>query len=404
MTTPNPIRAAFPLLARHHGSERFVYLDSAATCLMPSSVIDAVRDFSRNYPGSVHRGSHRLAREATTLYEGVRARVRDFLGAAELAEIIFVRGATQGLNLLARSLGETNLEEGDQVVVSALEHHANLIPWQQACQRHRAQLRILPLDDRGDIDLAAAAQILNARTRIVALTHISNVLGTINPLESLIAMANQVGAITVIDGAQSAGHLPVNLQELNCDFFVASGHKMLGPTGVGILYGRRSALERIRPIETGGAMVTDVTWSEASFAELPYRLEPGTPPAAQVVGLGAAIDFLNLHGLQTLARIEAELTEYALDGLKAIEAVRIVGAPRQRGPLISFLVDGLHSYDLSELLDHQGIALRAGTHCAQPLIHQLGLDSTVRASLAFYNDRDDIDRFLEALRHALTFA
>lgn len=397
-------RSRFPLLCKASGDRALIYLDNAATTLKPDTVIDAVADFYRNNAGSAHRGVHDLARRSTALYEDARSKARHFFGAARDEEIVFTSGTTQALNLLAWSLGQTELSPGDEVVISGLEHHANLLPWQDACRRAKAHLRVLPLDPRGDIDLEAARTIIGARTRVLSIPHISNVLGTVTPVKTLLSLARQAGAVTIVDGAQSAGHRPLNLEQLGCDFFACSGHKMLGPTGVGVLYGRAAALERILPMHTGGAMVTEVGWQDREYAVLPHRLEAGTPPVAQAVGLAAAIDFLTEVGLDNIRSREEELTQYALQRLAELEEIQIIGDPRHRGPVISFVVRGSHPYDVAEILAHQGVALRAGTHCARPLLRDLGFEATLRVSISFYNNHDDIDSLIEALHQARAFA
>ncbi|QDG52377.1 cysteine desulfurase [Persicimonas caeni] len=397
-------RGDFPILRRRINDRPLVYLDSAATSLMPTPVIDQIGRFCAQQPGNVHRSTHLLGEQASGAFEAARATAQRFLNAPHSDQIVFVRGATHGLNLLARALGEGFLGEDDEVVISSLEHHANLIPWQQACRRRGAKLRVAPLDERGDLDLDALDALLGPRTRVVAVTHVSNVFGTINPIRAIVDAAHAVGAVTVVDGAQAPAHLPVDVQQLGCDFYVCSSHKLLGPTGVGLMYGRRAWLERLPPVETGGEMVSEVSWQEASFSALPHRFEAGTPPVAQAIGLAAAIDYLEALGMQAIERHQNELLEYTVERLDACDRVEVIGRPRRRASVVSFNVEGMHPLDVGALLDSQGVAVRAGYHCAQPLMNDLGLQGTVRASVGLYNNRSDIDRLVEAVDLACEFA
>ncbi len=398
------VRAGFPILQRRVDGRPLVYLDSAATSLMPRVVVDAVADFCSFQPGSVHRSAHSLGEQATTSFEQARWTAQRFLNAQHPHEIVFIRGATHGLNMLARGLGELLLGPGDEVVVSSMEHHANLIPWQQACARHRAELRVARIDARGDLDLDALGELLGARTRVVALTHVSNVLGTVNPVAEVAALARDVGAVTVVDGAQAVGHVEVDVAALGCDFYVCSGHKMLGPTGVGLMYGRSAQLARLPAVETGGGMVDEVSWTQARYVAPPQRFEAGTPPVAQAVGLAAAIACLEQWGVAAIAAHQADVMAYAVERLSDFPGVTLVGQPRQRAAALSFRLDRVHALDVAALLDHQGIAVRAGTHCAQPLMACLGVDSTVRVSLGVYSGRRDIDALVEALGHVAEFS
>ncbi|RAL21129.1 cysteine desulfurase CsdA [Lujinxingia litoralis] len=376
----------------------WVYLDSAATTLTPQPVIDALAEFYATETGSAGRGGHQRARRSTERFESARATAATFLGAADPAEIVFTRGATHGLNLVAGGI-KSALKPGDTIVISAMEHHANLLPWRALAEATGAPLNILPLNERGELDREAAAPLL-AGARVVALTQVSNVLGTVNPVAELVAMARQGGALTVVDGSQSVAHRAVDVQALGCDFFVCSGHKMYGPTGVGLLYGRRAALEALEPVELGGGMMTSVTETDVVFAEIPHRFEAGTPPVAQAVGLAAAIAWMQAAGMEALQRHEQALTAYALNELSTVKGLELVGTPRERSAVISFGLQGLDAYALGDHLDRRGIALRVGSHCAHPLVRRLGLRATARASFGAYTDRHDIDRLVEALHQA----
>jgi cysteine desulfurase/selenocysteine lyase len=397
------VKGDFAVLKRRVNGRALVYLDSAATSLTPRSVIDRVSDFCTHQPGNVHRSAHTLGQAASDDFEQARRTAQRFLNAPSPEQIVFVRGATHGLNMLARGLGERCLEPGDEVLVSCLEHHANLIPWQQACRRHGAELRVIPLDERGELDLQALEELIGRRTKVMAITHVSNVLGTVNPIRRLVDAGHSVGAVTVVDGVQAPSHLRVDVQELGCDFYICSSHKMLGPTGVGLMYGVSPWLERLPAVETGGEMVQDVTWQEASFADPPHRFEAGTPPVAQAIGLAAAIDYLEGLGMDAVERHQLDLTAYTVAQIAGVEGVKVIGHPTRRVGVVSMSVEGMHPLDVGALLDEQGIAVRAGSHCAQPLMRELGLNGTVRASLGVYNDRTDIDRLVEGLTLAREF-
>lgn len=405
---PDPFAQArrdFEILQRQRDGRGLVYLDSAATSLTPQPVIERVSRFYATQPGNVHRSHHALGSRASDDFEQARRTAQRFLNAAHPDEIVFVRGATHGLNMLARAVGESRLEPGDEVVISALEHHANLVPWQQACRRHRANLRVVPLDARGDIDLQALEDIVGGRTKVLAVTHVSNVLGTVNPIAEMVAVGRAAGAVTVVDGAQAVAHLSVDVDAIGCDFYICSAHKMLGPTGVGLMYGRRAMLERLPPVEFGGEMVREVSWGEASFAEAPQRFEAGTPPVAQAIGLAAAIDYLEAIGMEAIEGHQADLMAYAVERLEGCAGVQIIGDPRRRCGVLSISVDAMDALDVGALLDEQGVAVRAGLHCAQPLVEEeLGLNGTVRASFGLYNHRADVDRLVEALDLAREFA
>ncbi|WP_164856130.1 aminotransferase class V-fold PLP-dependent enzyme [Lujinxingia sediminis] len=398
------VREQVPAL--HQGGEvgrRWTYLDSAATTLTPQPVIDVLSDFYATETGSAGRGGHWRARRSTQRYEAARARVAAFLGAETSSSVVFTRGATHALNLIACGLRGA-LKPGDEVVISAMEHHANLLPWRALAEESGARLRVVPLNERGELDREATEAMIGARTAIVALTHVSNVLGTVNPVAEWVEMARGYGALSVIDGSQSVAHRAIDVKALGCDFFVCSAHKMYGPTGVGVLCGRSEALERLRPMELGGGMMTSVREDEVVFAELPNRLEAGTPPVAQAVGMAAAIDWMEGFGMEALQRHEEALCAYALERFKEVEGVEVVGSPAERSAVIAFGLRGVDAYDLGELLDAQNVAVRVGSHCAHPLVRELGLCATARASFGAYTDRDDIDALIEALAEAARFS
>jgi cysteine desulfurase/selenocysteine lyase len=395
-------RGDFPALAQEVNGHPLTYLDSAATAQKPQAVIDAVAGFYRRDNANVHRGIHELSNRATEAYEGARARVAAYLGIADPAELIWTSGTTQALNLVASSWGGANLRPGDEVLLTVMEHHSNLVPWQLLAQRTGAVLRFLDVDEQQRLDLAGLGEMITPRTRLVSVCHVSNALGTINPVRELAARAHEVGAVMVVDGAQSAPHLPVDLSELGCDFFAFSGHKMCGPTGVGGLWGRRELLENMPPIQGGGDMIDRVELERSTYAPLPHRFEAGTPNIAGVVGLGAAVDYLDRVGREEMLAHERELLAYALERLRAIPELRVFG-PRdieERSGVISFTLADIHPHDLATILDSEGVAIRAGHHCTQPLMRRLGVSATARASFHLYNNTADVDRLVDALQRA----
>jgi len=398
MTPGEPARADFPILARVVNGYPLTYLDSAASSQKPAAVIEAIQRYYERSHANVHRSIHTLGEEATELYEGARDAVRAFIGARSREEIVFTRGTTEGLNLVAQALGRT-LSAGDEILVTEMEHHSNLIPWQMICRDRGTVLRAVPVVEGAYLDLAALDRLLSPRTRVVAVAHVSNVLGTINPVELIAARARAVGAALVVDGAQAAPHMPLDLASLGADFYVFSGHKMLGPTGVGVLYGRREALERLEPVWGGGEMIKEVWIDHAQWNDLPWRFEPGTPPIAGAVGLHAAIDYLAKLGMDRVQAHERALTTQCLDALAAIEGVSIYGPPNPelKGAVVAFNVAGLHPHDGAALLDQRGIAVRAGHHCAQPLMRRLGIAGTLRASFSVYNTAADVERLARAV-------
>ncbi len=394
------IRADFPMLGRSVHGKPLVFLDSAATGLKPRVVIDAEAEFYANDYGTVRRGIYALSQEATARYERVRERTRAFLNASDASEIVFTRGTTESINLVANSLGRTLLRAGDHVLVTAMEHHANIVSWQLVCKQVGASLSVIPIDDSGQLELAALDGLLTERVKIVALAHMSNVLGTVNPIAEVARRAHAIGAKVLVDGAQSAAHMPVDVRALDCDFFVCSSHKMCGPTGVGVLYGRRELLDMMPPWQGGGDMIATVSFEETTFEAPPYRFEAGTPPIAQVIAFGAALDYLDGIGRPAMQQHEHELTTYATKALETLGGVRIFGSAPGKGGIIAFVIDGASPFDVGTLLDEQGVAIRVGHHCAQPLMKRLGVASTARASFGVYSSKAEIDAFIVALAKA----
>lgn len=395
------IRDDFPILSRRIGEAPLSYLDNGATAQKPDSVIRAMDRYYRRHNSNVHRGAHTLSAEATDLYEGARRKVAAFIGAAE-REVIFTRNVTAGLNLVARSWGEANLRRGDRIVLTEMEHHANIVPWYMVAQRTGAELEFVPVDEEGRLDGSAFAAALEREPKVVAFTHVSNVLGTVNPVADMVAAAREAGALTVVDGAQAAPRLPVDVAAIGADFYGFTGHKLYGPTGVGVMWGRRVLLDELEPFEGGGSMINRVTPKKITWAEVPARFEAGTPAVAEAVGLGAAVDWIESVGIETIGGLERELAAYALDQLKDVPGLRIFGPPdnEEREGIISFELDGIHPHDISEILDRHGVAVRAGHHCAQILMRRLGVAATTRASFAAYNTTDEVDRMVEGLHDA----
>ncbi len=392
------IRRDFPLLQRTVHGKPLVWLDSAATTQKPRAVIERVVRYYEQENSNIHRGTHTLAEVACDAYEDARDSVAAFIGAASQDEIVFVRGTTEGLNLLAAIFTDTLLRPGDEIVLTEAEHHANIVPWQFAAKKSGAVIRVAPVDDNGELMLDAYQRLLGPRTRVVSITHISNGLGTVMPIHEMTRMAKRVGATVVIDGAQGIPHRRVDVQAIGCDFYVFSGHKLFAPTGIGVVYGRHELWQQMPPWQGGGSMVQQVTFEHSTFAAPPKRFEAGTPAVASAVGLGAAIDYLNSIGLAAIERYETELLAYALEGLRSVNRLRVIGRPRDRGGLISFVMEGIPDLQVAKLLDAEGIAVRAGTHCAQPILARFGLQSSVRPSFAFYNTKDEADVLVEMLR------
>jgi len=392
------IREQFPLLDQSINGHRLAYLDSTATAQKPLAVLDAMDRYYRTINANVHRGVYQISEAATEAYEGTRRTIGRFIGAKSTKEIIFTRNATEAINLVAQSWGRANLQAGDRILLTVSEHHSNLVPWQLLAAQTGVELDFIELDDQGRLDLSHLDQLLTERTKLVAMTHMSNVLGTINPVERVIAAAKQVGALVLLDGAKSVPHIPVNVQALGCDFLAFSGHKMCGPTGIGVLWARRELLEAMPPFMGGGDMIKRVGLRESSWNDLPWKFEAGTPAIAEAIGLGAAIDFLNELGMQAIHERERQLTHYAWDKLSAIDGLTIFGPPAaERGGLLSFTLAGVHAHDVAAILDTQGIAVRAGHHCTHPLHDIFGVPATVRASFYLYTLEEEIDRLAEAL-------
>ena len=391
------IRTDFPILGKEVNGQRMVYLDSAATALKPMQVIEAVEHAYRDLPANVHRGVHTLSREATAAYEGARETVQQFINAARVDEIVFTSGTTAAINLVARSWGASNLRPGDEIILSHMEHHSNIVPWKMISEEKGLVLKIIPVTDRGELDMEAFCSLLSSRTKLVAVTHVSNALGTINPIEKIIAAAHARGAKVLIDAAQSAPCLPIDVQKLDCDFLAFSGHKLFGPTGIGVLYGKMELMELMPPFMGGGDMILSVSFEEICFNKPPYRFEAGTPNIAGAIGLGAAIDYVNAIGFDRIQAHEQELLLKATAALKAIDGVRIVGTAAEKVAVISFVIDGVHPHDTGSIFDSCGVAIRAGHHCAQPLMTRFGLPATARAAFSIYNISEDVVRLVEAI-------
>ncbi|MDG5788920.1 cysteine desulfurase [Evansella sp. AB-P1] len=390
------VRQMFPILDQEVNGHPLVYLDSAATSQKPKQVIDAIDDYYRRYNSNVHRGVHTLGTLATDGYEGARDKVRSFINAASTEEIIFTRGTTTAINLVAASYGRANLGPGDEIVITPMEHHSNIIPWQQVSKATGATLKYLPLQGDGTINLQDVENTITDKTKIVSVMQVSNVLGTVNPIKEITAIAHKHGAVMVVDGAQSTPHMKVDVRDLDCDFFAFSGHKMCGPTGIGVLYGKKKLLDKMDPIEFGGEMIDFVGLQESTWKELPWKFEGGTPIIAGAIGLGAAIDFLNEIGLESIEAHEHKLAQYAMERLSEVDGIEIYG-PKERAGLVTFNCDDVHPHDVATVLDAEGIAVRAGHHCAQPLMKWLDVTATARASFYLYNTEEDVDAFVKAL-------
>lgn len=397
MFNVNKVRADFPILSREVYGKPLVYLDNGATTQKPRQVVEAMVDEYYNVNANVHRGVHFLSQQATDLHEASREVVRAFIHARSTNEIIFTRGTTESINLLAFSLGEAMVKEGDEVVVSAMEHHSNIVPWQMMCERKGAQLRVIPMTDEGDLELEALEGLLTERTRIVCCTQVSNVLGTVNPVKEMVRIAHDKGIPVLVDGAQSVPHMQVDMQDLDCDFFAFSGHKVYGPTGVGVLYGKEAWLEKLPPYQGGGEMIKNVTFQKTTYNTLPYKFEAGTPDYVATHALATALNYVNGLGMENIEAHERELTRYALEQLQRIEGIRIMGRAQQRDAVISFLVGDIHHLDMGTLLDRLGIAVRTGHHCAEPLMRRLGIEGTVRASFALYNTKEEVDVLVDGI-------
>jgi len=392
------IREDFPILKREVHGKRLVYLDNAATSQKPTWVIEAEQRFYFHTNSNIHRGVHELSMRATEAYEEVRTKIQHFLNAAESREIIFLRGTTEAINLVASTYGRKNIRAGDEIVITAMEHHSNIVPWQMLCEEKGAVLRVAPINDEGELVFDDFEKLLGARTKVVAITHVSNVLGTVNPVRRIVRAAHCWNAPVLVDGAQAAPHIKIDVQELDCDFYAFSSHKLFGPTGVGALYGKARLLEAMPPYQGGGDMISSVSFEKTHYNVIPFKFEAGTPNIASTIGLGAAIDYVNRLGLENLARCERELLDYATRAVSRLPGVRIIGTAREKASVISFVVDGIHPHDVGTVLDQEGIAIRTGHHCAQPLMERFGVPATARASFAFYNTREEVDALVEGIR------
>jgi cysteine desulfurase/selenocysteine lyase len=395
------VRRHFPILNRQVKDKPLVYFDNAATTQKPIEVIDALTDYYKFYNANIHRGIHSLAEEATAAYEATRDTIQQFINAGHREEIIFTRGVTESINLVAYTWARTNLKPGDEILISGMEHHSNIVPWQLIGEMTGATLKVIPIDDNGELIMEEYYKLLNEKTKLVSVVHASNSLGTINPVKEIIDAAHQVGAIVLLDGAQSTVHLDIDVQELNCDFFTISSHKVYGPTGVGVLYGKKELLEAMPPFMGGGEMIKDVSFEKTTWNDLPYKFEAGTPNIADTVALKAAIDFVERIGKKQIRKHENELLQYATSLLESIDGIRMIGKAKQKVSVASFVVEGVHPQDLGILLDNQGVAVRTGHHCTQPLMNRFGIPGTTRASFAMYNTRDEIDVMIEGLNKAI---
>jgi cysteine desulfurase/selenocysteine lyase len=391
------VRHDFPILQQKVHGRTLVYLDNAATSQKPQVVIDAILRYYALNNANIHRGVHFLSERATEEYEGARRTVQGFLNAVQANEIIFVRGATEAINLVAQTYGRAQVHAGDEVLITAMEHHSNIVPWQILCEEKGARLRVAPITDSGELLLEDLGNLLGPRTKIVAMTHVSNALGTINPVQKVIEMAHQWNIPVLIDGAQAVPHLQVDVQALDCDFYVFSGHKVYGPTGIGAMYGKSALLDRMPPYQGGGDMISSVTFEKTTYNKLPYKFEAGTPHVAGAIGLGEAIEYANDLGMDNVAAYEHELLAYATESVSAISGVRLIGTAREKAGVLSFLLDGVHPHDIGTVLDQEGVAIRTGHHCAQPVMQRFGIAATARASFALYNTREEVDALVEGI-------
>ena len=395
------VRGDFPILRRKVNGKPLVYLDNAATSQKPQCVIDTVRRYYEQSNANIHRGVHTLSVQATQAYEQARAKVQRFINASRPEEIIFVRSATEAINLVAQAYGRSTLTDGDEIVISTMEHHSNIVPWQLLCEQTGARLRVAPINDDGEVLFEQYEDLLNPRTKIVAMTYISNALGTINPVREITEAAHRCGAVVLIDGAQAAPHLPIDVQAIGCDFFALTGHKMFGPVGIGALFGKHELLDSMPPYQGGGEMILSVSFEKTTYNHVPHKFEAGTPNIVGAIGLGAAVDYLQGIGMETIGAYEDELLKYATAALQAIPQVRLIGTAKRKAAVISFLVGDIHPHDVGTILDQEGIAVRTGHHCAQPVMERFGLSATARASLAFYNTTEDVDALTAGIYKAL---
>lgn len=397
------IRQDFPILQQQVKGKPLVYLDNAATTQKPKVVMEALTDYYSDTNSNVHRGAHTLSDQATRLFENARITVQSFLNAASEKEIIWTRGTTESINLVAHSFGRDQLKAGDEILISAMEHHSNIVPWQILCQQTGATLKVIPVTPEAELDMAAFETLLSEKTKLVSVVHVSNALGTINPVKQIVEAAHNVGAKVLLDGAQAAPHWSIDVQDLNCDFYAFSGHKVFGPTGIGVLYGKQDLLDSMAPYQSGGEMILQVSFSGTSYNQLPYKFEAGTPNIAGAIGLAAAIDYLNQFDRSQLARHENNLLQKTLELASEVSCLQLIGRAKQKAGVFSFLLEGAHPHDLGTLLDQQGVAVRTGHHCAMPIMDQFGVPGTVRASFAFYNTEQEVERFFQALEKARSF-
>jgi cysteine desulfurase/selenocysteine lyase len=391
------IREDFPILKQRVYGKPLVYLDNAATTQKPRAVIEAIQKYYSEENANVHRGVHFLSEKATQAYEGARSRIRQFINASKDREIIFVRGTTEGINLVVNSYGRQYVQRGDEIIISAMEHHSNIVPWQMLCEEKGAHLRVIPMNDAGELLIDEYEKLLNERTKFVSIVQVSNSLGTINPVRQIIQMAHNYGIPVLIDGAQAVQHIPVDVKDLDCDFYVFSGHKIFGPTGIGVLYGKEKWLEAMPPYQGGGDMILSVTFEKTTYNTLPAKFEAGTPHIEGGIGLGVAIDYVSKIGLNNIAAYEHELLTYATEALSEIEGLRIIGTAKEKASVLSFVLEGVHPHDIGTILDTEGIAIRTGHHCTQPVMQRFGIPATARASLAFYNTKEDIDTLVRGI-------
>ena len=391
------VRKDFPILHQMINGKPLIYLDNAATSQKPKNVIDAIETYYREYNSNIHRGVHTLSENATETYESSRLKIKNFINANSTKEIVFVRGATEAINLVAQSLGRDSLNENDEIIITELEHHSNIVPWQLLSQQTGAKLKFIPINNKGELIEEEYKKLLNKKTRIVAVGHISNALGTINPIETIITMAHEYDAKVLIDGAQAAPHTLIDVKKLDCDFYVFSGHKLFGPTGVGVLYGKKDLLEKMPPYQGGGDMIKMVSMKETQYNDLPYKFEAGTPNIAGVIGLGAAIDYVNEIGLENISTYENELLNYANQQASEITGLKFIGTARQKASILSFTLDGIHPHDVGTVLNSEGIAIRTGHHCAMPVMEYFKIPATSRASFTFYNTHEEIDALIKAI-------
>ncbi|MBL7833962.1 MAG: cysteine desulfurase [Cyclobacteriaceae bacterium] len=397
------IRKQFPVLHQKVNGRDLVYFDNAATNQKPQVVINALVDYYSNYNANIHRGIHTLAEKATKAYEQTRNLAKEFINAASEQEIVFVRGVTEAINLVAASYGKAFIREGDEIIISGLEHHSNIVPWQIVCEERKAVLKVIQVSDRGELDIDHFKSLLTDRTKLVAVNHASNSLGTINPIKQIIGLAHANHAVVLIDGAQAGAHLPIDVRALNCDFYCLSSHKMFGPTGTGILYGKKNLLELMPPYQGGGEMIKSVSFEKTTYNDLPYKFEAGTPNIADVIAFGTAIEFINTIGKDAIAAHEHELLAYATERIKTLPHVRVIGEAKEKVGVLSFSIDGIHPFDIGQMLDARGIAVRTGHHCTEPLMARLGVEGTVRASFSVYNTKQEVDQFIEGLDRIIKF-